>query len=68
MLLIAESKMGGLEGRIARAKLRALKKQRQVTADMLRRQILARLLRARASPERDNKADEHNPHDGEDKS
>lgn len=62
LLLIAESKQGGLEGQIARAKLRALKKERHITAEAMRSQIIARLTRANAR--RNSKACEDKTPDG----
>ena len=48
ILLIAETKLGGFEGRIARAKLRALKLQRHHTAEQMRKKIADRLMRLHA--------------------
>ncbi|MEQ1652295.1 MAG: hypothetical protein ABL897_07400 [Hyphomicrobium sp.] len=45
LLLIAQSKAGGLEGQIARAKLRAMKTERDVSAEEIRQQICDRLTR-----------------------
>lgn len=63
LLLIAESKAGGLEGQIARAKLRVLKMQQHISAEAMRSQILARLMRASArrnSKVREDDAGERN--------
>jgi hypothetical protein len=46
--LIAESKMGGIEGRIARWKLRVLKMQEHRSAEEMRRKIVEKIERVRA--------------------
>lgn len=50
-LLIAETKMGGIDAKIARAKLRALKVQRHESAEGLRAAIYKRLERLHAQRE-----------------
>lgn len=48
MLLIAKSKLGGADGRVARLELRALKMRRQDSGNDLRRKIAQRLERLHA--------------------
>lgn len=47
MLLIAKSKMGGTDGRVARLELRALKRKRAISAEAMRREISERMERLR---------------------